>query len=204
VVIGCAGGGSNFAGLAFPFVREKIHGAKIEIIPVEPASCPTLTRTPYTYDHGDIAKMTPLLPMHSLGHSYIPSAIHAGGLRYHGMAPLVSAAQEQGLLSPTSADQLECFAAAVTWARTEGTIPAPETSHCIAQIIREAEKAKQEGKAKVIIGCYSGHGLMDLVGYQKYLAGELKDSAMDEATLKDCLERIKAHPKPHLAATAAG
>jgi tryptophan synthase beta chain len=196
VVIGCAGGGSNFAGIAFPFVREKIHGAQIDIVPVEPASCPTLTKTPYTYDHGDIAKMTPMLPMHSLGHTYIPSAIHAGGLRYHGMAPLVSAATEQGLLRPASVDQLECFEAALTWARVEGNIPAPETSHALAQVIREAKRAKDEGKAKVILACYSGHGLMDLVGYQKFLGGELRDSAMSDADVAACLERIKHHPRP--------
>jgi tryptophan synthase beta chain len=198
VVIGCAGGGSNFAGIAFPFIREKINGARIEIIPVEPASCPTLTKTPYTYDHGDIARMTPLMPMHSLGHSFVPSPIHAGGLRYHGMAPTVSCAQEQGLLSPMALDQLECYAAAVTWARVEGNIPAPETSHALAAVIREAEKAKQEGKAKVILACYSGHGLMDLVGYQKYLAGELQDVGMSDMEVAKCLHMIKDHPKPTL------
>lgn len=198
VVIGCAGGGSNFAGIAFPFIREKINGAQIEIIPVEPASCPTLTRTPYTYDHGDIARMTPLLAMHSLGHTFVPSPIHAGGLRYHGMAPTVSASHAQGLLSPLALDQLECYAAAITWARIEGSIPAPETSHALAAVIREARKAKLEGKAKVILACYSGHGLMDLVGYQKYLAGELKDVAMSDAEVAACLAKIKEHPKPAL------
>lgn len=203
VVIGCAGGGSNFAGIAFPFLQDKINGARIEIIPVEPSSCPTLTKTPYAYDHGDIARMTPLLPMHSLGHSFVPSAIHAGGLRYHGMAPTVSCALAQGLLSPLALDQLECYAAAITWARTEGTIPAPETSHALAAVIREAEKAKQEGKAKTILACYSGHGLMDLVGYQKYLGGELRDVGMDDAAVAKCLEAIRHHPKPHLAVRAA-
>ena len=198
IVIGCAGGGSNFAGIAFPFIREKINGAQITIIPVEPASCPTLTKTPYTYDHGDIARMTPLMPMHSLGHSFVPSPIHAGGLRYHGMAPTVSCAQEQGLLTPAAIDQLECYAAAVTWARVEGNIPAPETSHALAAVIREAEKAKLEGKAKVILACYSGHGLMDLVGYQKYLAGDLRDVAMREDEIAACLGRIAHHPRPKL------
>ena len=198
VVIGCAGGGSNFAGLAFPFIRDKINGADITIIPVEPASCPTLTRTPYTYDHGDIARMTPLMPMHSLGHTFVPSPIHAGGLRYHGMAPTVSCAHAQGLLAPLALDQLECYAAAITWARIEGNIPAPETSHALAAVIREAKKAKEEGKARVILACYSGHGLMDLVGYQRYLAGELKDVAMDDAAIAKCLDQIKGHPKPVL------
>ncbi|HUU59689.1 MAG TPA: TrpB-like pyridoxal phosphate-dependent enzyme, partial [Phycisphaerae bacterium] len=129
VVIGCAGGGSNFAGLSFPFVCDKIHGADIEIIPVEPESCPTLTRGPYAYDHGDTARMTPLLAMHSLGHDFVPPPIHAGGLRYHGMAPLVSQAVMEGLMAPRAYHQLKCYESAVLWARTEGFIPAPEASH---------------------------------------------------------------------------
>lgn len=142
VVIGCAGGGSNFAGLAFPFAADKIHGAKIDIIPAEPTSCPTLTRGPYVYDHGDTAKMTPLLAMHSLGSGFIPAPIHAGGLRYHGMAPLVSRAVEDGLMNPVAIDQIECYNAGILFARTEGIIPAPETTHAIAATIREAEKAR--------------------------------------------------------------
>ena len=134
-VIGCAGGGSNFAGLAFPFAHDKINGADIELIPVEPASCPTLTATPFSYDHGDISQMTPMLPMHSLGHKYIPAPIHAGGLRYHGMAPLVSHAVEAGLMTPMAIKQLECYEAAMTFARTEGLLVAPETSHAIAATI---------------------------------------------------------------------
>ena len=145
-IIACVGGGSNFAGLAFPFIADKIAGAEIEIIPVEPSSCPSLTRGSFRYDLGDVAGMTPLLPMHTLGHSYIPPTIHAGGLRYHGMAPLVSAAAFDGLLSPSAIPQLECYAAAVTFARSEGIIVAPETSHAIAQVVREAKKAKEEGK----------------------------------------------------------
>jgi len=150
VVIGCAGGGSNFAGLAFPFAADKIHGAKIEIIPVEPTSCPTLTRAPFVYDHGDTAKMTPLLPMYSLGSGFIPAPIHAGGLRYHGMSPLVSQAVKDGLMAPMAIDQIECYKAGILFARTEGIIPAPETNHAIAGAIREAMKAKEEGKEKVI------------------------------------------------------
>ena len=159
VVIGCAGGGSNFAGLSFPFTADKINGAEIEIIPIEPEACPTLTQAPYAYDHGDTAKMTPLLAMYSLGHAFIPPAIHAGGLRYHGMSPLVSAGVKQGLFTPTAYPQLKCYEAAVTFARTEGIIPAPETSHAIAGAIDEANKATEEGKKKTILFNYSGHGL---------------------------------------------
>ncbi|MBN2038547.1 MAG: TrpB-like pyridoxal phosphate-dependent enzyme [Spirochaetes bacterium] len=196
VVIGCAGGGSNFAGLSFPFVNDKINGADIEIIPVEPASCPTLTRTPFTYDHGDVAKMTPLLAMHSLGHSFIPEPIHAGGLRYHGMAPLVSQAVVEGLLTPLAIQQLECFEAALTFARTEGIIIAPETSHAVASVIRKAKEAKEEGKEKVIIFNLSGHGLLDLAGYERYMAGALEDHEMPQDDIDKALEQIKNNPKP--------
>lgn len=197
VVIGCAGGGSNFAGLSFPFAADKIHGAKIDIIPVEPTSCPTLTRAPFVYDHGDTAKMTPLLPMHSLGSGFIPAPIHAGGLRYHGMSPLVSQAVMDGLMSPTAIDQIECYKAGILFARTEGIIPAPETNHAIAGAIREAMKAKEEGKEKVILFGFSGHGLMDLVGYDKYLTGQLTKHEMSEAEIKKLLADVLAtHPIP--------
>ena len=195
-VIGCAGGGSNFAGLAFPFVNDKIHGEKIDIIPVEPTSCPTMTRAPFVYDHGDTAKMTPLLPMFSLGHDFIPPPIHAGGLRYHGMAPLISQGIVEGLLTPRALHQLECYEAAITFARTEGIICAPETSHAIAATIQEAKKAKEEGKEKVIIFNFSGHGLMDLTGYQKYLAGELEDYPLPDEEMEKSLKGIEGLPKP--------
>ncbi len=196
VVIGCAGGGSNFAGLSFPFVADKINGAEIDIIPVEPASCPTMTRAPFAYDHGDTAKMTPLLPMHSLGHDFVPPPIHAGGLRYHGMAPLVSQAIVEGLLAPRAYNQLKCYEAAVTWAKTEGFISAPETSHAIAAVIDEADKAKDEGKEKVILMNWSGHGLMDLTGYEKYFQGELTDYPLPEEVMAKSLAAIKDLPKP--------
>jgi tryptophan synthase beta chain len=196
IVIGCAGGGSNFAGLAFPFVNDKIHGEQIDIIPVEPTSCPTMTRAPFAYDHGDTAKMTPLLPMHSLGHDFIPPPIHAGGLRYHGMAPLVSQGIVEGLLTPRALHQLECYEAAITFARTEGIICAPETSHAIAATIQEAKKAKEEGKEKVIIFNMSGHGLLDLTGYQSYLAGKLQDYPLPEEEMKKSLAGIEGLPKP--------
>ncbi|MFH1195257.1 MAG: TrpB-like pyridoxal phosphate-dependent enzyme [bacterium] len=196
VVIGCAGGGSNFAGLAFPFVLDKINGAQMDIIPVEPTSCPTMTRAPFAYDHGDTAKMTPLLPMHSLGHDFIPPPIHAGGLRYHGMAPLVSQAIVEGLLAPRAIPQIECYDAAVLFARTEGIIIAPETSHAVAAAIQEAKKAKEEGKEKVILFNLSGHGLMDLSGYDKFFAGELTNHVLHEEDMASSLAAIKDLPKP--------
>ncbi len=196
VVIGCAGGGSNFAGLAFPFVNDKINGAQIDIIPVEPTSCPTMTRAPFVYDHGDVAKMTPLLPMHSLGHNFIPPPIHAGGLRYHGLAPLLSQAIVEGLLTPQSIHQNECYESAVLFARTEGIICAPETSHAIASVIREAKKAKEEGKEKVILFNFSGHGLMDLTGYEKFFSRGLTDYALPEEEIQKSLKSIEGLPKP--------
>jgi tryptophan synthase beta chain len=201
VVIACAGGGSNFGGLSFPFMADKLNGAKIDIIPVEPASCPTMTKAPYVYDHGDIAKMTPLLAMHSLGHDFVPPPIHAGGLRYHGMAPLVSAAIVEGLAVPRAIHQLECYAAAVQFAQSEGIIVAPETSHAVAATIQEAKKAKEEGKQKVILFNLSGHGLMDLRGYELYFHDKLQDYALPQKEIEKALERIKNHPKPALLAS---
>jgi tryptophan synthase beta chain len=198
-VIGCAGGGSNFAGLAFPFVLDKINGADIEIIPVEPASCPTLTATPFSYDFGDVAQMTPMLPMHSLGHKFIPAPIHAGGLRYHGMAPLVSHAVEAGLMSPMAIKQLECYEAGLTFARTEGLVVAPETCHAVACAIRCAKQAKEEGKEKTIIFNLSGHGLMDLAGYAKFMAGELQDIVMSAQDVEESRRiSITGYPVPKI------
>ena len=198
VVIGCCGGGSNFAGLAFPFVCDKIHGADIEIIPVEPTSCPTMTRGPFLYDFGDTACMTPLLAMHTLGHAFIPPPIHAGGLRYHGMSPLVSNAIMEGLLAPRSIPQVECYSAGVQWARTEGFLPAPETNHAIAATIQEALKAKEEGKEKTIVMCWSGHGLMDLLGYQKFFNGELVDHELPQEQIDAGVAPLADYPKPKL------
>ena len=200
-VIACAGGGSNFAGIAFPFVADKINGAQIDIIPVEPSSCPTMTRAPFTYDHGDVAKMTPLLPMYSLGHEFVSPPIHAGGLRYHGMSPLVSQAIVEGLIAPRAVDQLKCYESAVMWARTEGFIPAPETSHAIASVIDEAIKAREEGKAKVILFNWSGHGLMDLLGYDAYMSGKLDNYPLPEDDLKRSLKSIESLPKAPLRKT---
>jgi len=201
VLIGCAGGGSNFAGLAFPFIADKIAGADIKIIPTEPTSCPTMTRAPFSYDHGDTAQMTPLLPMHSLGHTFVPPPIHAGGLRYHGMAPLVSQTIVEGLMEPMALHQLECYEAAMLWARTEGFISAPETSHAIAATIRQAKQAKEEGKEKVILMNWSGHGLMDLTGYQAYLEGKLVDYPLPEEELQKSLKALENLPKPSSAKT---
>jgi len=196
IVIGCCGGGSNFAGLAFPFIQDKINGDDIEIIGAEPASCPTLTKGTFMYDHGDLAKMTPLLPMYSLGHNFIPAPIHAGGLRYHGMSPLVSAAVRAGYVTPIAIDQSECFEAGMLFAKTEGIVPAPETNHAIAATIREAKKATAEGKEKIIIFNLSGHGLMDLVGYDKYMRGQLSDYAMSEEEISTNLHQMDGYPKP--------
>ncbi len=196
VIIGCAGGGSNFAGLSFPFVYDKINGADIDIIPVEPASCPTMTRGPYVYDNGDTAEMVPLVAMYSLGHTFIPPPIHAGGLRYHGMAPLVSKAIKEGLLRPLSLHQIESYEAGILFAKTEGIIPAPETTHAIAATIREAQKAKEEGKEKVILFNFSGHGLMDLTGYDKFLTGQLSDYELPQEEIDKNLEVIKNYPRP--------
>ncbi|TLU82091.1 MAG: TrpB-like pyridoxal phosphate-dependent enzyme [Chlorobium sp.] len=194
IVIGCAGGGSNFAGISFPFLYDKIHGKNVQVIATEPEACPTLTRGPYIYDAGDVAKMTPFLPMHSLGHGFIPPAIHAGGLRYHGMAPLVSHVKQLGLIEATAIGQLECYEAAMLFAHTEGFISAPETSHAIAQTIREAKKAKEEGQEKVILMNWSGHGLMDLQGYDAYLSGKLSDYPLPEELLQRSLAAVKDHP----------
>lgn len=198
VILGCAGGGSNFAGLAFPFVLDKINGAAIDIIPVEPTSCPTMTRAPFVYDHGDTARMTPLMPMHSLGHQFIPPPIHAGGLRYHGIAPLISQAVIEGLLKPLAVPQLECYRSAVLFARTEGIIVAPETSHAVAAAIREANKAREEGKEKVILFNLSGHGLMDLTGYDRYFSNLLEDYVLPEEELQRSLKAIEGLPLPAL------
>jgi len=196
IVTGCVGGGSNFAGLAFPFVLDKINGADITIIPAEPTSCPTMTRAPFVYDFGDTAATTPLLAMHSLGHAFIPPPIHAGGLRYHGLAPLVSQLIIEGLLEPRAYNQLECYANAVLWARTEGFIPAPETSHAISVVVEEAKRAREEGKERVILLNWSGHGIMDLGGYDAYFGGRLVNTPLSEEEMKRSLKGIEGLPKP--------
>ncbi len=195
VVIGCAGGGSNFGGVSLPFVRDKINGKQVSIIASEPASCPTLTKGPFAYDFGDVAKMTPLLPMHTLGHDFIPESIHAGGLRYHGMAPIVSHVVQQKLVEPRAYNQIETFEAGVLWARTEGFIPAPETNHAIAAVVDEARRAKEEGKEKTILFCYSGHGIIDLASYDNYLSGKLEPHELPNGEIQRALKAIENHPK---------
>jgi tryptophan synthase beta chain len=196
VIIGCAGGGSNFAGLSFPFVRDKINGKDIDIIAAEPTSCPTMTRGPFAYDFGDTVQMTPLLPMHTLGHSFVPEPIHAGGLRYHGMAPIVSQLVLDKLVRPVAVPQLETFQAGLTFARTEGFISAPETNHAVAVVIQEALKAKEEGKEKVILFNWSGHGLVDMAAYEGYLTGKLADHALADEEIQRALRDIEPFPKP--------
>jgi len=196
VIIGCAGGGSNFAGHCLPFVRDKINGKDIDIIAVEPASCPTMTRGPFAYDFGDSVQMAPLLPMHTLGHSFVPAPIHAGGLRYHGMAPIVSQLILDNLIRAEAIPQMETFQAGLTFARTEGFISAPETNHAIAITIREAIRAKEEGKEKVILFNWSGHGLVDMAAYEDYLAGKLSDHALPEEEIHRALGDIDPLPKP--------
>jgi tryptophan synthase beta chain len=198
VVVGCAGGGSNFAGLAFPFVYDKINGKQIDIHPVEPSACPTLTKGPFVYDHGDTAGYTPLLPMHSLGHTFMPPPMHAGGLRYHGMAPTVSQLVVEGLLEPKAYGQLETFEAGLLLARTEGVIPAPETNHALACVIDLARRAKEEGKEKVILFNWSGHGLIDLGSYEKFLAGELKDYEYPARDIEEAEKILQSYPKPKI------
>lgn len=191
IVIGCAGGGSNFAGLAFPFLRENLtKGAKTRITAVEPSSCPTLTRGEYRYDFGDTAGMTPLMKMYTLGHDFVPSPIHAGGLRYHGMAPLVSHVKHEGLVEAVALPQLECFEAAIEFARSQGAVPAPESSHAIAQARREALAAKESGEEKVIVFGLSGHGLLELGAYEQFFAGKLSDDSLSEEALAESLANV--------------
>jgi tryptophan synthase beta chain len=195
IVIGCAGGGSNFAGISFPYVRDAIHGKKVRILATEPALCPTMTRGPFAYDFGDLARKTPLLPMHTLGHDFVPPPTHAGGLRYHGMAPLVSHLVNLGFIEARAYDQISTFDAGVNWARTEGFIPAPETTHAIAAVVDEARRAKEEGKEKTILFNWSGHGLVDMAAYDNYLSGKLVDYKFSEADMEKALRTIANHPK---------
>lgn len=196
IIIGCAGGGSNFAGLCFPFAYDKINGKDIDIIAVEPSSCPTLTQGLFSYDFGDAVKMTPLLPMHSLGHNFIPAPIHAGGLRYHGMAPLVSKLVMDKIVRAKSVQQIETFKAGLLFAKTEGYIPAPECNHAIAIVIQEALKAKEQGQEKVILFNWSGHGLVDLAAYDAYLNNKLFNHDIKPETIATTLKEIESLPKP--------
>jgi tryptophan synthase beta chain len=191
VIVGCTGGGSNFAGLSFPFLREKLAGRMNPTVrAVEPASCPSLTRGVYAYDFGDSAGLTPLMKMHTLGHDFVPDPIHAGGLRYHGMSPLISHVYELGLMEAIALPQTECFAAAIQFARTEGIVPAPEPTHAIAAAVREALKAKETGEETVILMALSGHGHFDLAAYDAYLAGRMTDEDVSDERLAEALATV--------------
>jgi tryptophan synthase beta chain len=193
VIVGCTGGGSNFGGLVFPFLREKLAGKINPVIrAVEPAACPSFTRGRYAYDFGDTAGLTPLLKMHTLGHEFIPDPIHAGGLRYHGMSPLLSHIYELGLIEAVAKPQSECFAAGLRFARTEGIVPAPEPTHAVAACIEEALRCKETGEEKVILTALCGHGLLDLPAYDNYLAGELRDLALSDAAVEEALAGLPA------------
>lgn len=181
VVIGCAGGGSNFAGIAFPFIGEKLRGGKnVRAIAVEPTACPTLTQGPLKYDFGDTAHLTPLVKMNTLGSSFVPPSFHSGGLRYHGMAPLVSHAMSLGLMEAQAYNQIEAFTAGVEFAKAEGIIPAPESTHAVVGAIREAERCREEGKDETILFCLSGHGHFDMQAYIDFHEGKLQDYEFPE------------------------
>ena len=190
VVIGCHGGGSNFAGIAFPFVADKANGNNVRVVAFEPASCPTLTRGVYAFDYGDTAKMAPVSKMYTLGHDFMPPGIHAGGLRYHGASPLVSQLVDAGIVEAKAVHQLACFEAAVQFSRSEGIIPAPESSHAIRGAIDEALLAKEEGKEKVILFNLSGHGHVDMAAYDDYFAGKLNDYDYPEEAISESLEHL--------------
>jgi tryptophan synthase beta chain len=194
IVIGCVGGGSNFGGIALPFIHDKLNGRNVRTIAVEPSSCPTLTKGSFRYDFGDTAKMTPLLPMYTLGHSFMPPAIHAGGLRYHGMSPLISHLYREGFIEAQAFRQNEVFEAALLFAKTEGIIPAPESAHAIKSAIEEAKKATLEGKRKVILFNLSGHGHFDMSAYDAYLDGKLEDYEMPKEEVEEALAEIETYP----------
>jgi tryptophan synthase beta chain len=188
VIVGCVGGGSNFAGLTFPFLREKLAGRReVRVVAAEPAACPTLTRGVYAYDFGDTGQLTPLVKMHTLGHSFVPAGIHAGGLRYHGAAPLVSLLLEQGAIEATAVRQRAAFEAAVTFARAEGILPAPEPAHAIRATIEEALAAKEGGQARTILFGLCGHGHFDLAAYDAYLSGSLQDHEHPQSAIEAAL-----------------
>jgi tryptophan synthase beta chain len=196
IIIGCVGGGSNFGGMFLPFVKDKLAGHKkdLRIICVEPESCPTLTKGLYAYDYGDVAGMAPIAKMFTLGHTFMPPPVHAGGLRYHGMAPLICHLHKLGFVEAKAVPQLATFEAGVTFARSEGIISAPETNHAIRVTIDEALKCKQEGKSKVILLAHSGHGHFDMAAYESYLSGKLQDYAYPEDMVREALKELPEVP----------
>ncbi|ROT16067.1 TrpB-like pyridoxal phosphate-dependent enzyme [Muribaculum sp. NM65_B17] len=192
IVIGCFGGGSNFSGISFPFMRHNFSGERsTRFIAAEPASCPKLTRGVLQYDFGDEAGYTPLIPMYTLGHNFSPANIHAGGLRYHGAGAVVSQLRENGLIDAVDIPQLETFAAATLFAQAEGIIPAPESSHAIATAIREAKKAKESGESKVILFNLSGHGLIDMAAYDQYISGDLQNYEIPESEIETNVSKLE-------------
>jgi len=190
VVIGCHGGGSNFAGIGFPFAADKAAGKNVRILAIEPTSCPTLTKGVYAFDYGDTAKMAPVAKMYTLGHDYMPPGIHAGGLRYHGASPLVSQLVDAGIVEAKSVPQLACFEAAVLFARSEGIIPAPESSHAIRGAMDEALRAKEEGKERTILFNLSGHGHVDMTAYDDFFAGKLTDYEYPAEAIRESLAHL--------------
>ncbi|MFW6134066.1 MAG: TrpB-like pyridoxal phosphate-dependent enzyme [Elusimicrobiota bacterium] len=191
IITGCVGGGSNFSGFAFPFAKDKIDGKlDADIIASEPTACPTLTKGPYRYDHGDTARMTPLMKMYTLGHDFVPPGIHSGGLRYHGDAPLLCSLVNDKVIEARAYHQLEIFDAALKFAQTEGMVPAPETAHTIKTAIEEAEKCRETGEEKCIVLNYSGHGFFDLAAYQSYLDGKLEEYEYPEEKIKESISKL--------------
>lgn len=191
VVIGCVGGGSNFAGLAYPFIRQNLlEGQRTRLLAVEPNATPSLTKGVYAFDYGDTAKMAPIVKMYTLGHDFVPPPIHAGGLRYHGMAPSLCALYDAGYVEATSVPQLATFEAAVQFSRAEGIVPAPETAHAIRAAIDEALDAKQKDEKRVILFNLSGHGNFDMAAYQAYLAGQLQDYAYPEEAIQAAMQNL--------------
>jgi tryptophan synthase beta chain len=191
LIVGCTGGGSNFSGLAFPFLREKLAGRmEVTIRAIEPASCPSLTKGVYAYDFGDTAGLTPLMKMHTLGHDFIPDPIHAGGLRYHGMSPLLSHVYELGLIEAESRTQRECFEAGVRFARAEGIVPAPEPTHALAACIDEAIRCRESGEEKIILTALCGHGHLDLAAYGTFLSGEMVDHELSDDAVREAVSHL--------------
>jgi len=190
ILVGCIGGGSNFAGFFLPFVKDKLDGKLLRIICAEPQACPTLTKAPYAYDFGDVAGLTPLLKMYTLGHTFVPPPIHAGGLRYHGMAPIICALYNHKIIEAVALHQMAVFDAAISFARTEGFIVAPETAHAVKVVMDEALKCKESGEAKTIVFNNSGHGHFDLAAYEAYFAGKLKDYTYPEEKIKEALKDL--------------
>ncbi len=190
IIVGCIGGGSNFAGIFLPFIKDKLDGRKLSIICVEPEACPSVTKGPYTWDFGDVAGMAPIAKMYTLGHTFVPPKIHAGGLRYHGMAPIVSHLNNLGVIETRAEHQVPVFKSAVQFARTEGIIPAPEPAHAIKVTIDEALKCKESGESKTILLALSGHGHFDLAAYEEYLSGKLEDYEYPKELVEEALKQL--------------